>query len=138
MGILKKSTKPNVPDSHEDLLEKSGFAHLATLGSDGSPQSTPMWYAWDGQNLLFSTFKGRQKHRNLIRDPRVAVSITDPDNPYRYMQVQGIATIEDAADDGLISALVQKYVGEAASPWDEPGSERVVVRVEIERTSCFG
>ena len=133
---MEVSEKYAVPASHRDLLDKAGFAHLATVGPDGSPQSTPMWYAWDGEHLLFSTLKSRRKHRNLLADPRVAVSIADPDNPYRYVQIRGVAALEDEPQG--INALVQKYMGEAVYRWDDPDAERVVVRVEIQRSSCFG
>ena len=135
---MEVSEQCAVPASHRDLLDKAGFAHLATVGPDGSPQSTPMWYAWDGEHLLFSTLKSRRKHRNLLADPRVAVSIADPDNPYRYVQIRGVAALEDEPQGSLINALVQKYMGEAVYRWDDPDAERVVVRVEIQRSSCFG
>ena len=68
----------------------------------------------------------------------MAVSITDPDNPYRYVQIRGVATLEDEAQGSLINALVQKYMGEAVYRWDDPDAERVIVKVEIQRSSCFG
>jgi PPOX class probable F420-dependent enzyme len=135
---MEASEKHGIPASHKDLLEKPGFAHLATLGPDGWPQSTPMWYGWDGEHLLFSTLKSRRKHRNLQANPHVAVSIADPDNPYRYVQIRGVATMEDERQGSLINALVQKYMGEAVYRWDDPEAERVIVRVSIERSSCFG
>lgn len=134
---MQAPVSTTIPESHLDLLGKRGFAHLATVGGDGSPQSTPMWFDWDGEHLLFSTLRIRQKSRNLVRDGRVAVSITDPDNPYRYLQVRGVATIED--DDGrLIHALVAKYLGSGISPWDEPGAERVVLKVKPRHVCCIG
>jgi PPOX class probable F420-dependent enzyme len=135
---MEVSEKHGIPASHQDLLDKAGFAHLATVGPDGWPQSTPMWYAWDGEHLLFSTLKSRRKHRNLLAEPRVAVSITDPDNPYRYIHLRGVATLEDESHGSLINALVQKYMGEAVYRWDDPDAERVIVKVAIQRSSCFG
>jgi PPOX class probable F420-dependent enzyme len=84
-----------IPESHRDILEKKGYAHVATLGPHGEPESNPVWYGWDGEALKFSNTKGRQKYRNLRRNPHIAVSITDPDNPYRYLEIRGIAEIED-------------------------------------------
>ena len=79
-----------IPPSHADLLgNKQAFAQLATLNPDGSPQVTPVWVDFDGTNILVNTAKGRVKTKNLEREPRVAISITDPENPYRYLGVQG-------------------------------------------------
>lgn len=96
------------PESHRDLLEGRRFAHLATNGLDGTPHSTPMWYRWDGAHLLLSTLTSRQKYRNLRRDPRVAVSILDPEYPYRYLQIRGIASLHEEGADDVIASLVSK------------------------------
>jgi len=127
-----------VPDTHADLLTKPAFAHFATVGADGAPQVTPMWFAWDGENLLFSTLKTRQKFVNAARDPRVTISITDPDNPYRYLQVTGEAVLEDDVRAELITGLVQKYLGDGIYPWDEQGADRVTIRVRCKKVCAFG
>lgn len=119
-----------IPTSHLGLLSKRGFAHLTTLGSNGSPHSTPMWYGWDGQHLLFSTLTARQKYRNALKDPRVSVSITDPDNPYCYLSVLGFATLQDDVDAELLSVLTHRYLGSGVSPWDPPVARRVIMKVE--------
>src|SRR4051794_24449657 len=87
-----------VPESHLDILEKRSFAHVATVGSDGAPQVSVVWFDWDGTRLSFSTIRGRQKFRNLERDPRIAMTITDPDDPYRYVELRGRVSIEDDPD----------------------------------------
>jgi PPOX class probable F420-dependent enzyme len=120
------------------LLGKPGFAHLATISGDGSPHSTPMWYAWDGRHLLFSTLKARQKYRNVLRDRRVSVSIADPDDAYCYLQIQGLATPEDDVDGELLSALTHRYLGNGVSAWDGSGAERAILKVEPRRVTCFG
>ena len=78
-----------LPESHRDLLERPLFAHLATLRPDGSPQSSVMWFAWDGERARFSHTRNRQKYRNLENDPRVSFHVQDPDNPYRTLEVRG-------------------------------------------------
>ena len=78
-----------IPESHADLLGKKGFAHVATLQPDGAPQLSVVWFEWDGEHVLFSTDRKRQKMRNVGRDPRVAILITDPENPYRYLELRG-------------------------------------------------
>ena len=79
-----------IPASHADLLTaKTAFANVATLNPDGSPQVTPVWVDFDGTHVLVNTAKGRVKAKNLAREPRVALSIADPENPYRYLGIQG-------------------------------------------------
>jgi PPOX class probable F420-dependent enzyme len=91
-----------LPDSHRDLLERPTFAHLATVHPDGSPQSSVMWFDWDGSRLRLTHTKTRQKFANIQHEPRVALSIADPDNNYRFIEVRGIVeTIED--DDATTS-----------------------------------
>src|SRR5581483_3970226 len=78
-----------IPEKYEDLLRKRAFASLATLMPSGSPQVTPVWCDYDGTHILVNSALGRQKDRNIRRDPRVAVAIIDPDNPYRYLEIRG-------------------------------------------------
>jgi len=78
-----------LPESHKDLLERPLFAHIATLRPDGNPQSSVMWFAWDGDRVRFSHTKNRQKYRNLEYEPRVSFHVQDPDNPYRTLEVRG-------------------------------------------------
>ena len=78
-----------IPDSHLDLFKKKAFANLATLMPSGQPQVTPVWVDYDGSHVVINTAEGRQKDKNLQRDGRVAMSIMDPDNPYRYLEVRG-------------------------------------------------
>jgi nitroimidazol reductase NimA-like FMN-containing flavoprotein (pyridoxamine 5'-phosphate oxidase superfamily) len=70
-----------IPESHAPILESKAVAHLATVGPDGAPQSTPVWFDWDGERLILNTNKWRKKYRNIVRNPRVAVSIANPDKP---------------------------------------------------------
>ncbi len=86
-----------LPTSHADLLERPLFAHLATVRPDGSPQSSVMWFDWDGSVLRMTHTKTRQKFKNLSQQPRVAISIADPDDQYRFIEVRG--TVTDIADD---------------------------------------
>lgn len=126
-----------IPETHRDILDKKGFAHIATLGPDGAPQSSPVWYGWDGEYLTFSNTKARQKYRNLSARPQVAVSITDPDNPYRYVEIRGSATILDDADKTFIDQMSDKYIGKPY-PWNQPGDERVIVKVKPEHVTSMG
>ena len=116
-------------DDDVALLEQPLIANLATVMADGSPQVTPVWVDTDGEALLLNTAKGRVKYDNIAREPRVAVSVVDPQNPFRVVAVRGEAQlIEEGADDH-IDRLSQKYLGEERYPFRQPGEERVTVRV---------
>ena len=93
-------------DKYRDLFNKKAFAHVATIGAGGKPQVTPVWVDYDGTHIRFNTARGRVKDRNLKKNPQVALSIQDPDNPYRYVQVRGRVDGEPALDglEGLPDA----------------------------------
>lgn len=119
------------PDTHADLLERPVFAHLATVRSDGAPQVNPMWFIWDGERRVLRLTHTRQRHtyRNVKRDPRVALSITDPDDQYRYLQVRGVVeSVEDDPTGALFKVLSQRYRGWA--PGEVPDRDvRVVLTI---------
>jgi PPOX class probable F420-dependent enzyme len=99
-----------LPPSHQDLLERPLFAHLATLRPDGSPQSSVMWFAWDGKRARFSHTTARQKYRNLLADGRVSFHVQDPDNPYRTLEVRGqIESMEPDTDAAFYRSLQKRY-----------------------------
>src|SRR5829696_225377 len=101
-----------IPDKYMDLFEKPAFAHLATLMADGSPQVTPVWVDYDGKHVRINSAKGRVKDRNIRRDPRIALSIQDPANPYRYLEVRGrVVDITEEGANHHIDRLSQKYLG---------------------------
>ncbi len=112
-----------------DLLRKPLMAHAATVMPDGTPQSTPVWIDTDGTDVLFNTAKGRVKHRNLLRNPAVAISLTDDENPYRMIQVRGWAEMTEEGADEHIDAMAKKYLGQDKYPFRQPGEERIIVRV---------
>jgi PPOX class probable F420-dependent enzyme len=119
-----------IPDSHLDLFKKKAFAHLATLMPGGQPQVTPVWVDYDGRHVLINTAEGRQKDKNLQRDGRVALSIIDPDNPYRYLEVRGqVAARSHNGADEHIDALSVKYLGKKY-PYRQPNEVRVIYKIE--------
>jgi PPOX class probable F420-dependent enzyme len=123
-----------IPEKYRDLFEKKAFAHLATLAADGSPQVTPVWIDYDGTHVRFNTAKGRVKAKNIARDPRVALAIQDPDNPYRYLQVRGrVVEVTEEGADQHIDALARRYLGQDRYPWRQPGEVRVMVKIRPER-----
>lgn len=128
-----------IPSDFADLLQTTSFAHVATLGPDGEPQSQPVWVDFDGEHVRFSLTTGRQKYRNLRRDGRVALSLTDPANPYRYLEVRGVvADIVDDEGNAFIDAMAKKYMDADAYPFHQPGDHRVVVHVRPEHTTHMG
>jgi PPOX class probable F420-dependent enzyme len=119
-----------IPDAFKDLFQKKAFAHLATVGADGTPQVTPVWIDYDGTYVRFNTAKGRVKDRNLSRNPKVALSIQDPDNPYRYVQIRGrVAEATEKGADAHIDALAKKYLGQDTYPHRQPGEVRVTYKI---------
>ena len=125
-----------IPETHLDLFKKKAFAHLATLMPDGKPQSTPVWVDYDGKYVVINTAQGRQKDKNLQRDGRVALSIVDPDNPYRYLEVRGrVAERTQNGADQHIDAMAKKYLGKDKYPYRQPGEVRVIYKVVPERTT---
>lgn len=132
-------THPIIPESHEDLLQAKGFASMATIGPRGEPHCTPVWYDWDGRHILVSHTKHRQKYRNVLREPRVALAILDPDDPYRYLEVRGeVEAVEDDPDKKLIDALAKKYLGRDVYGKDRPGVERVILRIRPRHANAYG
>jgi len=122
-------TQP-IPESHRDLLDKKALAHLATLMPDGRPQLTPVWCDFDGTYVRINSAKGRRKDRNMRRDPRVSLSLCDPDNPYRYLEIRGeiVEITEDGADEH-IDQLAQKYLGVDKYPNRQAGEVRVMYKI---------
>jgi PPOX class probable F420-dependent enzyme len=112
-----------------ELLHEPQIATVATIMADGSPQLTPVWIDTDGEAILFNTAKGRVKHRNLVRDPRVAVTVVDKDDFYRLVNVRGTAEIVEEGADAHIDKLAKKYLGVDSYPGHKPGEQRVIVRV---------
>jgi PPOX class probable F420-dependent enzyme len=129
-----------IPESHLDLLQSTALAYLATIGPKGEPQVSATWFAWDGTHLLFALNKKRQKYRNVLREPRVAIAIADPANPYRALEIRGTAArIEEDSDYRFINMVSQKYLNRDATTEEkgQPGEQRAVVFVAPERVIPF-
>jgi len=119
-----------IPEAYLDLFQKKAFGSLTTLMPDGSPQVTPVWVDFDGEYVIFNSARGRKKDLNVRRDPRVAIAILDPDNPYRYMEIRGrVAEITQEGADQSIDKLAKKYLGVDKYPYAQPGEVRVIYKV---------
>jgi len=128
-----------IPEKYRDLFNKRAFAALTTLMPDGSPQTTPVWVDTDGEYVIFNSAKGRQKDRNVRRDPRVALAIVDPDNPYRYLEVRGkVAEISEQGADAHIDKMAKKYLGQDKYPYRQPSEVRVIYKIRPEHTTTMG
>jgi PPOX class probable F420-dependent enzyme len=129
----------SIPESHADILTKKAFANLATLNADGSPQVTPVWVDFDGTHVLVNTAKGRIKTKNLEREPRVALSIADPENPYRYLGIQGrVVSMTESGGDAHIDKMAKKYLDKDSYPYRMPGEVRLIVRIAPDKVHTNG
>jgi PPOX class probable F420-dependent enzyme len=136
-GRARRAPVP-IPESHRDLFEKKALAHLATLMPNGSPQVTPLWVMLDAEGyVIVNSARGRQKDRNMRARRPVALSIGDPEDPQRYIQVRGrvVAVSEEGADD-VISQLSMKYNGR---PYRfQPGQVRVTYKIRPDHVQPRG
>jgi len=128
-----------ISEKFKDLFTKVAFAHLATSMADGSPQVTPVWVDYDGTHVRVNSAKGRVKDKNMRRNKRVALSIQDPDNPYRYLEVRGeVVDITEEGADAHIDALAKKYLGKERYPFRSPGEVRVIYKIRPDKISTSG
>ncbi|WP_246998864.1 PPOX class F420-dependent oxidoreductase [Halosolutus gelatinilyticus] len=129
----------SIPDDFQNLFEKQTFAHISTLLPNGAPHVTPVWidYDADADRLLVNTERDRRKEKNARNDSRVAVSMVDPDNPYRMLSVTGEVdeiTTENAREH--IDELAKRYMGEDEYP-NPIQTERVIISIEPENVRAF-
>ena len=128
-----------IPEKYRDLFNKRAFASLGTIMPNGEVQVTPVWVDVDNGNLLFNSARGRVKDKNVRRDPRVTLTLIDPDNPYRYMEVRGRAVdITEKGASDHINKLAKKYLGVDKYPYAQPGEVRVLYRVKPEKVHGNG
>lgn len=128
-------------ESARALLEGPNFAHLATLMPDGSPQVTPVWVDVDadGTHVLVNTAEGRVKPRNVRRDPRVALSVANQENPYQMVSIRGrVVEITHEGADAHIDKMAKKYLGQDTYPFRRPGERRVILKIAPEHVAGWG
>jgi PPOX class probable F420-dependent enzyme len=136
---MSSPTTSVIPADKLDLLKSKALADVATIGPHGEPQVNPVWFGWDGTYVKFSQTTGRQKFRNLQRDNRIALSIVDPENPFRYLEIRGtVARVDPDPDKAFIDEMANKYLGVEKYPWSQPGDERVVIVVEPQHVTGMG
>jgi PPOX class probable F420-dependent enzyme len=120
-------TLNSIPDSHRDLLNAE-FATLATIGEDGYPQLSELWFLAQGDDIAMSLNTARQKFRNLQLEPACTLLILDLANPYRYLEIRGTAVVEPDDDSEFARLLGSKYDANVRE-YDAPGDDRVMVRI---------
>jgi PPOX class probable F420-dependent enzyme len=119
-------------DDVRGKLQVANFWHLATLNDDGTPTTTPVWVDVDDGHVIVNTAIGRRKEQNVRRDPRVALSAIDTENPYAWTEIRGkvVEFVEGKPADDSIDRLAKKYLGEDVYPFRQPGEQRVILRIE--------
>jgi PPOX class probable F420-dependent enzyme len=129
-----------IPAAYLDLVQqKKAFAHLATLMPDGTPQVTPVWFDYVDGAIRVNSARGRVKTRNMNEGAPVALSILDPDNPYRYLQVRGrVRRVTEEGAAPHIDSLAKKYLGQDKYPFGRPGEVRVIFEIGPVRVSGQG
>jgi len=128
-----------IPENFKDLFSKKAFGQLGTIMQDGTPQVTPVWCDFDGRHIRVNSARGRVKDKNVRRNPHVAITLQDPDNPYRYVAIRGIVEeITESGADAHIDLLAKKYLGQDKYPWKRSDEVRVIYKIKPERVSTMG
>ncbi len=128
-------TKP-IPESHHYILQDLPTGHLATLRPDGRLSVNPVALIFDGQHIRVSTLKSRMKYKNLLQDPRVAISVPHRNNPNIYVEVRGIAELTDDPDRSFVNSIARHYMNVDEYPFDEAGAQRVTITIHAEQVSA--
>lgn len=123
-------------EAARQILDDTNYAILATVSPDGSPQTSVVWVGRDGGDVVISTAAGRRKEKNVRQEPRVSLSVFDKDNPLRYVEIRGAATVTEDTGRALAVSLAEKYAGPGAG--EEflrlpPEVVRVVIRITPDR-----
>lgn len=127
-----------IPETHQDLLTSNYFGHLATVSAEGIPQVTPVWFRWADGRLEVNSAKGRLKDRNMRANPHVALSVLDPKNSYRYLEVRGrVVEISEEGADAMIDDLAHRYMGVEKYPFRQPGEVRVRYVIEVTKATSM-
>jgi PPOX class probable F420-dependent enzyme len=134
-GHARRQARVRLPERATELFDAPNHVTVATIDPGGRPQTSLVWAKTDGDDVLFSTIKGRRKYANLSRDPRVSVLVYDGSDPYTYAEIRGVATLTDDPQAELINELALKYTGQ---PFGErPGEQRVIVRIVPEKVVLY-
>ena len=125
-------------EQQREFLANPFVGTATTLREDGSPHNTVVWVDVEDDAVLFNTAEGRAKPKNLRRDPRVAITVVDPQNPFRWISVSGRAELTHEDADAQIDRLAKKYIDKDVYPWHNPEEQRVKVRISPEQIDATG
>lgn len=125
-------------DEEREFLRNPFVGAITDLRPDGSPHTTVVWVDVDDDGVSFNTAYGRAKPRYIADDPRVSLAVVDPEDPYRWVTINGTATLVDAGADDQIDRLAKKYIGKDSYPFRAPGERRVTARIDPQRIESRG
>lgn len=129
----------SIPNEYRDLIDRPILVSLATVQPDGQPQVHPVWADFDGTYVRLNTAEGRRKHLNMQERPKVTVLVTDPDNPFRWMEIRGTVTnVSTDGADAHIDKLAKDYIGADVYPGHTPDETRIICYVEPTRVIAAG
>lgn len=128
-----------IPEKYRDLLTSNYFGHLATVSAQGVPTSNPVWFRWVNNRLEVNSAKGRLKDRNMRANPHVALSILDPTNSYRYLELRGkvVEITEGQEAEDMIDALAKAYMGVETYPYRQENEKRVRYVIEVSKITSM-
>ena len=128
-----------IPDSHAGILDTKALLYLGTQNKDGSPQVSPVWFGTNGDIIEVNSAKGRLKDLNMRARPKVSIAIVDPENPYKYVGIQGtVVELTENGADAHIDALANKYLGVDSYPNRREGEVRVIYRIRADKVFTMG
>lgn len=122
-----------IPDAQRDLLENPNYGSLGTVRPDGTVQVNPMWFAFDGEHLLFTHTVTRQKYRNLQRNPSMSLMVFDPERPYGYIEVRGRLVEAEPDPEGAFYVFLGKRYGNAQQDAPADRADRVILKMSIDK-----
>jgi len=128
----------NLTDEQRRFLEQPYYATVTTVRDDGSPHTTVVWVDVDDEGVLFNTATGRAKPRHIERDPRVSLTVIDPENGYKWISVDGRAEMTTEGANASIDKLAKKYLGQDSYPWHKPEEQRLIVRIRPDHVQAHG
>ncbi len=130
--------REELSEAQRAFLQNPFVGTITDLRPDGSPHTTVVWVDVDDDGVSFNTAHGRAKPRYIAGDPRVSLAVVDPEDPYRWVAINGTATLVDEGADDQIDRLAKKYIGKDSYPFRAPGERRVTVRIDLERIESRG
>jgi PPOX class probable F420-dependent enzyme len=128
----------SLSEKQREFLDQPFVGVATTLRQDGSPHATVVWVDTEGDEVVFNTAVGRAKERHIRKDPRVSMTVVDPENTYRWISISGPAELTTEGADPHIDKLAKKYLGQDEYPWRNPEEQRIKVTIRPEKVDAYG